>query len=487
MGGSNDVGERLLLLVNREPAEVRFIRATASRGGWRTICVQDPIVAHDMVEGVDGQRFSAALLDHATVGENGPATISRFKLGRPGLPIVLLAARKHTSHAVKAVRAGAHDYLLKPFSADRLLATLRHAAGADRGHGELQPLSEKLHASINFEAMIGSDPQFRNALAHGALAARGNGNVLVEGEGGSGKTMLIRAIHAASPRATGPIKVIDVRSLSEAGLMSALFGHEKGAFPGAFERQVGALQQCDGGTLIIQEANRLPTRIQQQLATALADSTVRPAGADYGFKIDVRVLSASNQTLSNLVNEGAFERKLYELLSQTRIELPALRRRIADVPALARHFVSNICEHAQAELSINADALSLLGSFNWPGNVRQLQSVLLRASANCKGSAITADHLPALAQQIERLQHDQPPSEPERDRHGISLFSVDGHVRALEEIEADVIRLAIGHYHGRMAEVARRLGVGRSTLYRRLNDLGVVLGSGTTETTQGEQ
>lgn len=473
MGDTNDTAQRLLLLVNRDPREVRFISATASRGGWRTICVPDPMAAQSMVESIEGHHFSAALLDDSTVGENGPATISRLRQGRPSLPIVMLTSSQLASHAVEAMRAGAHDYLLKPFSADRLLGALRHAASANPSQGELEPLSEKLHDSINFECMIGADPSFRNALAHGALAARGHGNLLVEGEGGSGKTMLIRAIHAASPRANGRLEVVDVRSLSEAGLMSALFGHEKGAFPGAFERQVGALQQCDGGTLIIQEANRLPRRIQQTLAKTLAEARVRPAGAEYSFKVDVRVLSASNQTLASLVDAGSFDSDLYRILAPVRIELPPLRDRKGDVPELARHFVSRISEHTRAELSINAAALRLLTAFDWPGNVRQLQSVLLRASATCDGPAITPSYLPALAQFVERFQDKQHTCPNTREHRGVSLYTADGHLRPLQDIEVDVIRLAIGHYHGRMSEVARRLGVGRSTLYRRLNDLGI--------------
>jgi DNA-binding NtrC family response regulator len=475
MGGSTDPNAKLLLLVNRETIEARFIAAAASRGGWRTICVHDPVAAESMVAGIEGERFSAALLDHSTVGEDGLSTILRFKQGRPNLPIVMLTSSKHASHAVEAMRAGAHDYLLKPFSADRLLGALRHVASINLSHGELQPLSEKLHASINFESMIGADPEFRNALAHGALAARGHGNVLVEGEGGTGKSMLIHAIHAASPRAKGPLEIVDVRSMSEAALMSALFGHEKGAFPGAFETQVGSLQHCDGGTLIIQEANRLPRRVQEKLAKALAEARVRPAGAEYSVKVDVRVLAGSNQELSSLVSEGSFEPELYEMLSPIRIKLPPLRRRIGDIPALARHFVSSISQYTQAELSINADALHLLTAFDWPGNVRQLQSVLMRASATCEGRAITANHLPALAHYAEQLQDKQFTRESHPEHRGVPLYAADGHLRPLQDIEADVIRLAIGHYNGRITEVARRLGVGRSTLYRRLNDLGIDL------------
>jgi DNA-binding NtrC family response regulator len=250
-----------------------------------------------------------------------------------------------------------------------------------------------------------------------------------------------------------------------------LFGHEKGAFAGAFERHVGVLQHCDGGTLVLDEVNRLSPEMQERLAEALTTDRVRPIGASYSFKIDVRAIAASNQPLADLVAAGKFRAELLQALSGTRIGLPPLRDRASDIPALARHFLARIGEQpGLRQLGITDGALTLLAAFEWPGNVRQLQAVLFRAAVFCDGDAITAEDLPQLS---ELLRDFEPTGNAKQEGVGVQLYTDDGNLRPLEEIEADVIRLAIGHYRGRMTEVARRLGIGRSTLYRKLSDLGI--------------
>jgi Response regulator containing CheY-like receiver, AAA-type ATPase, and DNA-binding domains len=283
--------------------------------------------------------------------------------------------------------------------------------------------------------------------------------------------MLVRAMHAASPRAKTAFRSINVGAVPASSLGSMLFGHEKGAFAGAFDRQVGALQHCDGGTLVLDEVDRLSIELQDRLLEALTNRTVRPIGAQHSFKVDVRVISASNLPLADLVAAGHFRAELLELLSGTKIVLPPLRERAGDIPALTRHFLARIGEQPGLRpLGITDGALQLLAAFDWPGNVRQLQAVLFRAAVFCDGNALTADDFPQLSQMIGELETGGLPAQ---EGVGVQLYTADGNLRPLEEIEADVIRLAIGHYRGRMTEVARRLGIGRSTLYRKLSDLGI--------------
>jgi len=254
-------------------------------------------------------------------------------------------------------------------------------------------------------------------------------------------------------------------------LESVLFGHEKGAFAGAFDRQTGALQHCDGGTLVLDEVDRLSLELQDRLAEALAKRSVRPIGAGHSFKVDVRVISASNLPLADLVATGHFRAELLELLTGTKIVLPPLRERAGDIPALTRHFLARIGEQPGLRpLGITDGALQLLGAFDWPGNVRQLQAVLFRAAVFCDGNALASEDFPQLSQMIGELENAH---QPVQQGGGVQLYGPDGNLRPLEDIEADVIRLAIGHYRGRMTEVARRLGIGRSTLYRKLSDLGI--------------
>jgi DNA-binding NtrC family response regulator len=419
----------------------------------------------------EGMQLAAIILDQWVPGDDACTLIAELKSRRPGLPILMLTTSASPLLAVEAMRAGATDYLVKPIAPDRLMQALRNATTREAPKDELTPLSEKIPANLDFDAMIGTAPPFRDALAKAAKAARGHGTVLIEGETGTGKEILIRAMVAASPRAKAPLRIVNVRSVPAHSIESVLFGHEKGAFAGAFERHVGVLQHCDGGTLVLDEVNRLSPEMQERLAEALATDRVRPIGASYSFKIDVRAIAASNQPLADLVAAGKFRADLLQALSGTRIGLPPLRDRASDIPALARHFLARIGEQpGLRQLGITDGALTLLAAFEWPGNVRQLQAVLFRAAVFCDGDAITAEDLPQLS---ELLRDFEPTGNAKQEGVGVQLYTDDGNLRPLEEIEADVIRLAIGHYRGRMTEVARRLGIGRSTLYRKLSDLGI--------------
>jgi len=463
--------QRLMMLIDDEPAQSRLITALASREGWRTLVVNDSETAIATLGTREGMQLAAIILDQWVPGDDACTLIAELKSRRPGLPILMLTTSASPLLAVEAMRAGATDYLVKPIAPDRLMQALRNATTREAPKDELTPLSEKIPANLDFDAMIGTAPPFRDALAKAAKAARGHGAVLIEGETGTGKEILIRAMVAASPRAKAPLRIVNVRSVPAHSIESVLFGHEKGAFAGAFERHVGVLQHCDGGTLVLDEVNRLSPEMQERLAEALTTDRVRPIGASYSFKIDVRAIAASNQPLADLVAAGKFRAELLQALSGTRIGLPPLRDRASDIPALARHFLARIGEQpGLRQLGITDGALTLLAAFEWPGNVRQLQAVLFRAAVFCDGDAITAEDLPQLS---ELLRDFEPTGNAKQEGVGVQLYTDDGNLRPLEEIEADVIRLAIGHYRGRMTEVARRLGIGRSTLYRKLSDLGI--------------
>ena len=361
---------------------------------------------------------------------------------------------------------------MKPVAPDRMMQALRNATTREAPRDELTPLTEKMPAVLDFDAMVGTASPFRDALAKAAKAARGHGAVLIEGESGTGKEMLVRAMQAASPRAKAPFRMINIGGVPANSLESVLFGHEKGAFAGAFDRQIGAMQHCDGGTLVLDEVDRLSLELQDRLAEALAKRAVRPIGVQHSFKVDVRVISASNLPLADLVAAGHFRADLLELLSGTKITLPPLRERAGDIAALTRHFLARIGEQPGLRpLGITDSALQLLAAFDWPGNVRQLQAVLFRAAVFCDGNALTEEDFPQLSQMIGELENASQPVQHQGG--GVQLYTSDGNLRPLEDIEADVIRLAIGHYRGRMTEVARRLGIGRSTLYRKLTDLGI--------------
>ncbi|RPF72364.1 sigma-54-dependent transcriptional regulator [Aurantiacibacter spongiae] len=462
--------QRLLMLIDDEPAQGRLITALAGREGWRTVIVNESEKAIAMLGTRQGMQLSAIILDQGVPGDEACDLIAELKERRPALPILMLTASTSPQLAVEAMRAGATDYLVKPVAPDRLMQALRNATTRETPRDELTPLTEKMPADLDFDAMVGTAPPFRDALAKAAKAARGHGPVLIEGESGTGKEMLIRAMVGASPRARAAFRMINAGAVPASSLDSVLFGHEKGAFAGAFEQQVGALQSCDGGTLVLDEIDRLPVDVQDRLITVMETNCVKPLGSQYGYKVDIRIISASNLPLADLVATGHFREDLLRLVSRTEIELPPLRERIGDISALTRHFLNRIGEQPGLRpLGVTNEALNLLAAFDWPGNVRQLQAVLFRAAVFCDGDALTAEDFP----QVREIVGETSACEPMRESAGVQLYCDDGNLRPLEDIEADVIRLAIGHYRGRMTEVARRLGIGRSTLYRKLSDLGI--------------
>ncbi len=464
--------QRLLMIIDNEPAQARLMTALAGREGWRTVVVDDYEKAIATLGTRQGMQLSAIILDHAVPGDRACELIAELKERRPALPILMVTASISPQLAVEAMRAGVADYLVKPVSPDRLVQALRNTTTHESPRDELTPMSEKMPSQLDFDSMVGTASSFRDALAKAAKAARGHGHVLIEGESGTGKEMLVRAMQSASPRSKTTFRIINISGSSASSLESQLFGHEKGAFPGAFDRQIGAFQHCDGGTLVLDEIDRLPLDVQDRLASVLESGSVKPLGAQYGFKVDVRVIAASNLPLADMVETGHFRGELLELLSRTSITLPPLRERGRDMGALARYFLHQIGQQPGLRpLGITSEALRLLGAFEWPGNVRQLQAVLFRAAVFCDGDALTAEDFPQLS---EIVSVEEPKAGGSiRESAGVQLYSEDGNLRPLEEIEADVIRLAIGHYRGRMTEVARRLGIGRSTLYRKLSDLGI--------------
>lgn len=467
-------GTKLLLLIDDEPAQCRLISALASRSGFRTIFARDAETAIATLGTQDGMMLDAIILDHWVPGTESTELIAELKARRPALPILMLTAVGSVSEAVDAVRAGATDYLIKPIAPEQMLRALEAAVETAKDDGELRPLTEKISAPLEFEEIVGAAPAFRAALAIAAKAARSRVPVLIEGEEGVGKEVIADAIHAASPRAKLPFLKLNCGAITGNLLDSVLFGHEKGAFTGAFDRKIGLLQQAEGGTIFLDEVDRIPPETQVRLLRFLKSSEIQPLGSPNSFQLDVRIISATNRTLVKEVANENFREDLYYQMNVVQLTIPPLRDRTGDIPALARHFLSRLAlQPGLRSLGITDEALTLLRSYQWPGNVRQLQSVLFRAAVMCDRDALTCDEFPQISSFVEKSGGDHPTAVSSQEGIGITLYAEDGNLRPLEEIEADVIRLAIGHYRGRMTEVARRLGIGRSTLYRKLADLGI--------------
>ncbi|MGZ8281446.1 MAG: sigma-54-dependent transcriptional regulator [Allosphingosinicella sp.] len=475
---------RCLLLIDDEPAQRRLITAIGARAGWWVRGANDLDSAQKMLTDPQEPKFDAILLDHWLPGEEGTELIRQLRAFKPELPLLVLTAQTSVAVAVDAMRAGASDFLVKPIAPDRLLAALDAVTDRRRRDGELRPLSEKIGKFLGFEEIVGSAHEFRIALAVAAKAARARVSVLIEGESGSGKEIVAQAIHAASPRGKKPLHIVNCGAIPENLVESVLFGHEKGSFTGAFDRHIGRFEDADGSTLVLDEIGELPLETQVKLLRALETGEIQRVGSRITQTVDVRIIAATNRRLIDEVAAGRFREDLYYRLNVVHVPIPPLRDRISDLPSLARHLLSRIADQpGMRYLSITDDALSVLMSYGWPGNVRQLQNALFRAAVLCEGDALTAEDFPQIATEAsygrraddyhaKRLDG-QSATAAMATGPGVTLYQSDGNLRPLEEIEADVIRLAIGHYRGRMTEVARRLGIGRSTLYRKLGELGI--------------
>ncbi len=463
---------RTLLLVDDEAAQARLVAALAGRAGWRTVIVADGARALALVQ-AGMEPIDAVLIDVWRPAESGAALVAEMRDRWPGLPIVMVTAQASIGLAVEALRAGANDFLLKPIAPDRLLAALDAAALAGTGEGELRPLAEKAIEPLAFDEIVGSTPGLRTALAVAGKAARGRGAALIEGEPGSGKELIARAIHAASSRARRQPAVFHCSGPPPLVCESELFGHERGAFAGAFERSLGRIAAADGSTLILADVACLPPDAQGRLIAYLESGRIIPVGGHEGRAADTRIVALSDRPLDEEVAAGRFRTDLADCLGAITVRVPPLRARATDVPALARHLLSRIGRlPGLPSLGITDEAVMLLAGHPWPGNVRQLHDALFRAAVATRGAALTVADFPQIARVSDAVLAEAADLSL-WTAAGIELYEPDGHIRPLDAIEADIIRLAIGHYEGRMSEVARRLGIGRSTLYRKLVELGL--------------
>jgi DNA-binding NtrC family response regulator len=342
----------------------------------------------------------------------------------------------------------------------------------------------------------------RHVIRLGQRAAASNIPVLILGESGVGKEVIARAIHGESERAGRPIIAVNCGAIPANLVESILFGHEKGAFTGAHDRHLGKFQEADGGTLFLDEVGELPLDVQVKLLRVLQESEVDPVGSKRPVKVDVRIVAATNKDLAALVEAGQFREDLFYRLNVFPIDAPPLRTRKDDIPALVKHFVTRInSEENKRVLGAAPQTLAMLSHYDWPGNVRQLENTIFRAVVLCDGDFLMPEDFPHVQAALPDFVTKSAPALPEATEpalpvaanamdvaalpvaansdllmaaiesgDGVAIFDPAGHLRTLEQIERDLIEYAIDLYAGHMTEVARRLGIGRSTLYRKLKE-----------------
>jgi DNA-binding NtrC family response regulator len=479
-----------ILIVDDDPVQRRLLDAAISRAGMTVITAPGGGPALDLVTGPRGEQIALMLLDLVMPDMDGLEVLAKLRVTHPDLPVIVLTAKGGIDSAVEAMRAGANDFLVKPASPERITVSIRNQLKIGTLSGEVTRLKKKTENRLAFDDLVAKSDEMRQVFRLGQRAAQSTIPILIEGESGVGKELIARAIQGSSDRAGKPFVTVNCGAIPENLIESILFGHERGSFTGASEKHLGKFQEADGGTLFLDEIGELRLDMQVKLLRALQEGEVDPVGSKRPVKVDVRIMSATNRDLSELTRDGNFREDLFYRLNVFPIFVPPLRDRHGDIPALARHFISRFAaEEHKPVAGLSPEASDLLERFSWPGNVRQLENTIFRAVVLCDGSLLDVCDFPQIAAAMgvdaKTLRAFAAPNadmfEPvlsASSPYALSATDVSGHMRKLEEMESEIIRLAISRYDGHMSEVARRLGIGRSTLYRKLKEFGLEPGGG---------
>ena len=470
---------KTILVVDDDPTQRRLIQAVLERDGNAVVHAASGGEAIDRM--TRGGGADLILLDMIMPEMSGLECLAELRSAGVNEPVIVLTANGGIDMVVKAMQAGAQDFFVKPVGPERLLVGVRNAMQMTRLTAEVGRLTKRVQGRTSFDDIVGDSNPMRMVKALGARAAKSSIPVLITGESGVGKEVIARALHGASDRAGKPFVAVNCGALPANLVESILFGHEKGAFTGAVDKTLGKFREADGGTLFLDEIGELPLDMQVKLLRALQEGEIDPVGGKRPVKIDVRIVSATNRDPAQQVRDGAFREDLFYRLNVFPIEAPSLRDRREDIPALVDHFIARFkAEEGKRIAGCAPETMTMLQSFDWPGNVRQLENAVFRAIVLADAPFLQPHDFPAIsgvtapmpdvvpvATVSTHSDHAPQPDQP------IRILDDRGHLRTLEEIERDLIQHAIEVYSGHMSEIARRLGIGRSTLYRKVREQGL--------------
>jgi DNA-binding NtrC family response regulator len=483
-----------VLIVDDDPVQRRLLENMVAKSGFEPLVVAGGDAAVALLTDPEAPVIDCVVLDLVMPDLDGLGVLAHMREAGLSIPVIVQTAHGGIDNVVTAMRAGAVDFVVKPVGPERLHVSLSNALTTRALAGELSRIKRSRTGALTFKDVVTRSERMRGVLRAAEKAAASHIPVLIEGESGVGKELIARAIHGSGERREKPFVAVNSGAMPDTLVESILFGHEKGAFTGASERHTGKFVEASGGTLFLDEVGELPPAAQVKLLRAIQDGEVEPVGARKPVKVDVRLMSATNRNLIAEIAAGRFREDLFYRLHVFPISLPPLRERREDIPDLVRHFLLRFAaEEGRRVRSVTAQAMRLLTACPWPGNVRQLENAMFRAvvladsdelglsefpqlaacaplpaAAPCPDSNAD-DHLPPAAAD-EALIAIEDPSAP---KAALALLTDDGEVRRLDAVEADAIRFALAHYRGQLSEVARRLGIGRSTLYRKLEGLGL--------------
>lgn len=506
-----------ILVVDDDPIQRRLLKNAVERYGHAAHLAENGLVALEFLKRT-ATDINVIVLDLMMPEMDGLSFLAAIRELGIETPVIVQTGQGSIEYVVQAMRAGAFDFVVKPVSPERIGASITNALKLDQKESKSRVGRRHRAGAVGFGDIISASPDMLRVIDLAQRAAHSNIPVVLEGESGVGKEMIARAIQSNSDRAGKPFITVNCGAIPHNLVESILFGHEKGAFTGASEKHTGKFVEADGGTLFLDEIGELPLDVQVKLLRAVQQGEVETVGASKVQKVNVRLISATNKDLIEEVRAGRFREDLYYRLNVFPITIPALRRRKEDIPHLARVFAERFSTEQKLNrtLSVGAGALALLTAYDWPGNIRQLENAVFRAVVLAEGDELTEDDFPQIAAQIPEFRQaelvatavmpapgvlsdhamrealaDSPVfANSDKSRHARPdakamlaaaypqenvIVSTDetGEVRKLADVEEELIRFALKFYRGQMSQVARKLGIGRSTLYRKLKDYGI--------------
>ncbi|MDP3275884.1 MAG: sigma-54 dependent transcriptional regulator [Deltaproteobacteria bacterium] len=455
----NSLPKPTLLVVDDDRAMAMMLVSSLASDTLSVLVAASPAEALDRME---HEAIDVVVTDvRMGAGMTGIELCARMHEGYPMVPVIVITAFGSLETAILAIRAGAHDFLPKPFDPDELLHRVRKALELRTLRDEVRRLRDARARHDSFDSLVGESQEMKRVFSLVDRVAQSSAIVLITGETGTGKELVAQAIHSRSRRAHGPLVVVNCAAISETLLEAELFGHTRGAFTDARQARPGLFVAANHGSIFLDEIGELSKPMQAKLLRALQERKVKPVGADTEVAFDARVIAATNRDLVSLVAEGQFREDLYFRLAVVEIDLPPLRARHNDVLILAQHFVKLMSSREERLVTgIDAECARLLLQYAWPGNVRELHNVIERAVALAQYDTLTAADLP------DRIQHFK------RSHVLVTAETPEEFVR-LEEVERRYILRVLEATQGHRSKTAEILGLDRKTLYNRLRAYGV--------------
>ena len=456
-----------VLIVDEDPSIRNACAEIASSMGYGTLVAESTTAAHAVLL---RQSIDLLLLDPKASGGNVLPLLEELRFRYPEMVIIIMSASATVNSAVDAMRIGAGDYLAKPFSIEELTTVLERSAQHRAFNRESRELRDKLRTGIGMGMLVGRAPAMEKLYRILSKVSSSAHPVLILGESGTGKELVARSIHSNGPNANKPFIAVDCGSLVPSLIESELFGYAKGAFPGATRAKEGLLATAGGGTVFLDEISELPLDLQTKLLRALQEKEIHPAGSTHAVPISARVLAATNRDLTLMVASGRFRKDLYFRLNVVNIRIPPLRERKSDIPLLAAHALDRIRRDNGLAFTFSDDALRLTAEYDWPGNVRELEHAIERACALSSGPVLHMADFPTQLQDHQKHLEEQQTAlqstaiSDEAPQHGVTSIA------ALEKM---AILSTIRKLNGDKLMAARLLGIGKTTLYRKLKEYGI--------------